>query len=69
MLANSSSQTAATTTSPGESEARRLRTGPECGGEAALHVEAAPAVEAIALDPRLERTLVAVVPDGVGVRR
>ena len=50
-----------------ELELRRLRAGPERRGHAALHVEAAAAVQPIALDARLERALVAVVPDRVGV--
>ena len=67
MLANSSSHTAATTTSPARPQPHGLGAGPQRGGRAALHVEAAAAVEAVALDARLERPLVAVVPDGVGV--
>ena len=50
-----------------ELELRRLRAGPERCGHAALHVDAAAAVQPIALDERLERALVAVVPDRVGV--
>ena len=67
MLANSSSQTAATTTSPARPSADRLRAGPQRGRRAALHVEAPAAVEPVALDARLERPLVAVVADRVGV--
>ena len=40
---------------------------PECRRRSALHVERAAAVESVALDARLERAVVAVVPDRVRV--
>ena len=56
-----------TVTSPASSSRAASRARPQRSGRAALHVEAAAAVEAVALDARLERALVAVVPDRVGV--
>ena len=67
MLANSSSQTADDGHVARQLEPGGLGAGPQRRGGAALHVEAAAAVEAVALDARLERALVAVVADRVGV--
>ena len=48
-------------------EPNGLGAGPQRSGRTALHVEGAATIEAVALDARLERPLVAIVPDRVGV--